>query len=86
MYDYNKLFLHFLQYKHYLGYKYRTDEIVLKEGAVCYETGNILEPNISKISPLYSFLIWSKIKSLTWGILSWILDTSFITIAILKLL
>lgn len=31
MYDYNKLFLDFLQYKRYLGYKYKTDEIVLKE-------------------------------------------------------
>lgn len=39
MYDYNKLFLDFLQYKHYLGYKYRTDEIVLKE-IVKYLTEN----------------------------------------------
>ena len=39
MYDYNKLFLNFLQYKHYLGYKYRTDEIVLKE-IVKYLTEN----------------------------------------------
>lgn len=31
MYNYNKLFLEFLQYKRFLGYKYRTDEIVLKE-------------------------------------------------------
>ena len=31
MHDYNKLFLKFLQYKRYLGYKYKTDEIVLKE-------------------------------------------------------
>ena len=31
MYDYNKLFLEFLQYKRYLGYKYKTDEIILKE-------------------------------------------------------
>ena len=42
MYDYNKLFLDFLQYKHYLGYKYKTDEIVLKE-IVKYLTENNIE-------------------------------------------
>ena len=31
MYNYNKLFLEFLQYKRFLGYKYKTDEIILKE-------------------------------------------------------
>ena len=40
------------------------DEIVLKEGAVCYETGNILEPNISKISPLYSLDTLREVKSI----------------------
>lgn len=42
MYDYNKLFLDFLQYKHYLGYKYKTDEIVLKE-IVKYLTENNID-------------------------------------------
>src|SRR5699024_6921209 len=42
MYDYNKLFLDFLQYKRYLGYKYKTDEIVLKE-IVQYLTENNIE-------------------------------------------
>ena len=42
MYDYNKLFLDFLQYKRYLGNKYKTDEIVLKE-IVQYLTENNIE-------------------------------------------
>ena len=41
MYDYNKLFLEFLQYKRFLGYKYRTDEIVLKEIVKCLTENNI---------------------------------------------
>ena len=31
MYNYNTLSGQFLQYKRYLGYKYKTDEIVIKE-------------------------------------------------------
>ncbi len=31
MYDYNTIFDEFIQFKHFLGYKYKTDEIVINE-------------------------------------------------------
>ena len=45
MQDYNTLFNDFLQYKHFLGYKYGSDEIILKE-IITYLTEN----NITKIT------------------------------------
>ena len=39
MYNYNTLSEQFLQYKKYLGYKYKTDELVIKE-IVKYLTDN----------------------------------------------
>ena len=31
MYDYNTILDEFIQFKHFLGYKYKTDEIVINE-------------------------------------------------------
>lgn len=57
MYDYNTLIKEFLQYKRFLGYKYRSDEIILKEIANYLITNNIEEitkevvENYARINP-----------------------------------
>ena len=45
MQEYNTLFKEFIQYKHFCGYKYKTDEIVLKE-IITY----LIQNNIVKIT------------------------------------
>ena len=41
MQEYNTLFKEFIQYKHFCGYKYKTDEIVIKEIVKYLETNNV---------------------------------------------
>ena len=45
MREYNTIFDEFIQFKHFLGYKYKTDEIVIKE-----IKNYLIENNITKIT------------------------------------
>lgn len=53
MQSYNTLFNKFIQYKHFLGYKYKTDEIIMKE-IVKYLTDNKITKITKKVTEDYA--------------------------------
>ena len=50
MREYNTIFDEFIQFKHFLGYKYKTDEIVINE-----IKNYLIENNIAKITKISPF-------------------------------